>query len=115
MSYDIALCKNEEPVTVARHADGGTYALGGTTYAELNVTYNYGKHYYQHLDEEKGLRWLYGKTGAETVERLELAVKALGTEQVADYWNPTPGNAGYALNILLGWAKQHPDAVWDGD
>lgn len=28
------------------------------------------------------------------------------------YWKSTPGNAGYMLNILLSWAKQHPNARW---
>ena len=31
------------------------------------------------------------------------------------YWMSTPGNAGYALSILLSWAKQHPEATWKWD
>ncbi len=31
------------------------------------------------------------------------------------YWKATPGNAGHVLNVLLEWARQHPDAVWMGD
>lgn len=62
MSYDIYLC---DPVT--REAievesphlmQGGTYALGGTTELWLNVTYNYGKHYYRVMGEE-GIRTIY--------------------------------------------------------
>lgn len=48
MSYDIELC---DPITgVALELDaphqmrGGTYALGGTREAHLNVTYNYSRH-----------------------------------------------------------------------
>ena len=36
-------------------------------------------------------------------------------EYVVDYWAATPGNAGKALNILLKWAKQFPDATFKGD
>jgi hypothetical protein len=56
--------------------------------------------------------WLHGKKAEETIERLEKAVKELGTERNNDYWNATDGNAGYALNILLTWAKDHREAVW---
>ena len=92
------------------HAEGGTYALGGTHRAELNVTYNYSK-WYSRLGEE-GLRWLDGKTARATIARLERAVETLGTQQDDDYWKATSGNAGYALSILLRWARQHPDGVW---
>ena len=33
--------------------------------------------------------------------------------RLVDYWAPTPGNAGYALNILLDWARQYPEATFD--
>ena len=59
MSYDIRLC---DPVThealqtdVPHDMRGGTYAMGGTTGLWLNVTYNYGKHYYRVLGD-KGIR-----------------------------------------------------------
>ncbi len=91
-------------VTVERFTDGGTYAIGGSTEADLNVTYNYGRHFdFNALD---------GKKAADTIPVLEEAVQRLGTEQDADYWNPTPGNTGHACAILLAWARQHPDAVW---
>jgi len=115
MSYDLGLYYDDKVALVARHEEGGTYVLGGTADAELNITYNYSGFYYQYLDEEKGLRWLYGKTGAETVERLEKAVGILGTCRDDNYWNQTLGNAGYALSILLEWARQHPEAIWEGD
>lgn len=114
MSYDVSLVKGGQAVTVAPHEDGGTYVLGGSPAGSLNVTYNYAKHF-EVLDEIEGLRWLYGKTGAETEARLAFAVGVLGTQRYADYWKATPGNAGYALSILLKWAKEHPDAVWEGD
>ena len=102
-------------VQVPLHSEGGTYVCGGTTEGHLNLTYNYSPHYYKHIDPEKGLRWLYGKRASETIERLESAIAALDTERADDYWAPTKGNAGYALSILLGWARLHPNAVWSGD
>ena len=84
---------------VDKHEEGGTHVIGGTTTAWLNVTYNYSEFYYDALDKKKGIRWLYGKTGKECVARLHSAVRALGTVQDEDYWEPTSGNAGYALSI----------------
>ncbi|MDE2102426.1 MAG: hypothetical protein KGL39_34590 [Patescibacteria group bacterium] len=153
MSYDIDLIDPEtsEPCVVANHEEGGTYRMGGTTEASLNVTYNYSP--------------FYGKKASETAERLRAAVAKLGTsrhhggwmhiglgafqhpdkdvwleklkhadleaphnallraeaiaagvvEDGGGYWKPTPGNAGYALSILLSWAIQHPNGVWQGD
>jgi hypothetical protein len=116
MSYDIYLKKDDELVKIPRHEEGGTYQIGGTEEAALNVTYNDSWFFYRYLDETDGIRWLYGKTGAEVIERLEKAVEVLGTnEYKKDYWAPTPGNAGKALATLLHWAKLHPDAVFEGD
>ena len=115
MSYDIELVGLDgQAVSVDRHAEGGTYVMGGTTRAELNVTYNYAWFYYRVLDAEEGIRWLYGKRGGEVVDRLRAAVEDLGTRRYRDYWAPTPGNAGAALETLLRWAEQHPDAVFRG-
>jgi len=115
MSYDLGLYINSEPVEVSLFKEGGTYVLGGSDRAELNVTYNYGHWYYKCLSPRKGLRWLYGKKAKDCIKRLEKAVKALGTKRNNDYWKDTKGNAGYALNILLKWAKQYPNAVFSGD
>ena len=115
MSYDISLVKNKESVKVELHREGGTYCMNGLERAELNVTYNYSRFFHEFLDAKKGIRWLYGKKAKDCIKRLEKAVKELGTDQFTDYWAPTHGNAGYALAILLRWAKQHPDAVFRGD
>ena len=117
MSYDIYLeYPNEQAAApVPRHAEGGTYTMGGASSAHLNVTYNYGKFYYEYIDPDEGIRWLYGKTGAETTGILEQAVEALGTVRDGNYWAATEGNAGFALSILLSWARLHPDAAWSGD
>lgn len=137
MSYDLGLYKDkagEEPVTVTLFEEGGTRPLGGTNEAELNITYNYAFFYYHFLDDKDGIRWLYGKKAKDCIERLEKAVEILGTRQYVrhlrgwsferkdnsdyeelDYWCPTPGNAGHALNILLTWAKDNPEAYFNGD
>lgn len=115
MSYDIRLCYDGIPAQVTSHEQGGTYVLGGTPDAVINITYNYSKLFREHLDKDQGIRWLYGKTGLETMDRLARASNALGTERDADYWAATPGNAGYALLILFVWAHSHPTAVWEGD
>ena len=115
MSYDISLQKNKKPVKVKKFEEGGTYVMGGSEEADLNITYNYCWFYYRYLDKKEGIRWLYGKKAKDCIERLEKAVKELGTIIFKDYWAPTPGNAGYALSILLEWAKQNPDAIFQGD
>lgn len=135
MSYDVSLNgKDGVPLQVKHFEEGGTRAMGGTDRAELNITYNYSWFYYLLLDKKKGLRWLYGRSARDCVDRLQIAVDKLGCRrymvhqrgydpldpgthhlQRHEYWAPTPGNAGYALNVLLHWAKANPEAVFDGD
>ena len=113
MSWWVHLCGSDgEPLAVRSHVKGGTYCAGECDEADLNITYNYSKFYHEHLDKEEGLRWLNGKIASDCIERLEAAVKALGTERDGDYWKPTAGNAGHALNILLSWAKQNPSGIF---
>ena len=115
MSYDIYLCdKTGKSVEVANHADGGTYVMGGTTDAWLNITYNYSPFFYDTIDPDQGICWIYGKTGKETLARLQEAISKLGTDRDSDYWKATPGNAGYALSILAEWARLNPGAIWNG-
>ena len=115
MSYWVTLVdlQTESPAKVAKHAEGGTAVVGGTTLAELNVTYNYSPHFYRYLDPASGLRWLAGKRASETVERLDLAVAKLGVEKNENYWMATTGNAGAALATLLAWAREYPDGIWE--
>jgi hypothetical protein len=111
MSWWVYLEENGDPVAVANHSEGGTYAIGGIERAELNVTYNYGVCF--HLAGIDGFReTLDGQKAADVTPALQSAVEKLGTQQYKDYWAPTPGNAGHALNILLQWAEQYPDAVF---
>ena len=124
MSWWISL-QNEkgECVEVEPFMEGGTYcigkiqdgkaiSIGGSTEADLNITYNYSPFYYKHFMQKSGLRWLNGKRAFDCIGQLERAIGILGTKVDEDYWKRTEGNAGYALSILLSWAKQHPDAVF---
>ncbi len=113
MSWWISLVdKDDNSVSVERHTEGGTYAMGGTEEATLNVTYNYRGKF-----QEVGIRLppggnLHARRAKDTVAVLKNAVAELGIKRSDDYWRPTRGNAGHALSILLGWARQHPEARW---
>lgn len=114
MSYDVTLV---DPVTgdvleldEAHRLRGGTYAIGGTTLCELNVTYNYARHF--HPLGEHGLRSLDGKPAAETLPALDALIGMLANDADDDYWAPTEGNAKRALCALRSLARLRPDGVW---
>ncbi len=123
MSYDIKLHDpvTKEPIELeAKHfMRGGTYAIDGTSEAWLNITYNYSKFYYE-VAPEKGIRSIYGMTGAESIPVLQnmidqITKKCPNAETSKNYWNATPGNAIKLLHQLIAMAKMRPDGVWDGD
>ena len=118
MSYDLYL---NDPVTGERlqldsphYIVDGIYEAGGSRELWLNITYNYGKHYYRVMGED-GIRTIYGKTGAEAIPILEAAAAQLGDGGEEDYWQPTEGNAKRALLQLVALSKMRPDGVWSGD
>lgn len=114
MSWWISLKDNENdelPSTVERFCEGGTYVLGGSTEAELNVTYNYSKYYEYAIDKELSLRFLHGKKAKDVMHCLGRAIAKLGNKTDDNYWKSTPGNAGHALSILLVWCKQNPNSI----
>lgn len=118
MSYDIYLI---DPVTrktiefeTPHQVKGGTYIIGGTSIAWLNITYNYGSHYYR-VFGDKGVRTIYGMTGTESIPILKDAISKLGDKTSSDYWTPTEGNAKKALYGLLAFAQIRPDGIWEGD
>lgn len=132
MSYDIDLLdpvsKTVIDLDAPHQIKGGTYALGGTTQASLNITYNYSKHYARVFEKFEspdrkdiegkprwGVRVLYGRTGAESIPILQAAIAALGDDVDPDYWKPTEGNAKQALCGLLAFAQMRPDGIWGGD
>ena len=118
MSYDISL---RDPVThetieceTPHFIRGGTYAVNGTQELWLNITYNYSQFYYN-VFGDKGIRTIYGMTGAESIPVLKKAIGALRDDVNPDYWKATEGNAKQALYGLLAFAQLRPDGIWDGD
>lgn len=136
MSYDIDLL---DPITretlmlpEPHHMRGGTYAVGGSREASLNVTYNYVEHFHRVFDPVspppqdapqwmrergivEGIRTIYGMTGAQSIPVLERAISMLGDDVDENYWRPTEGNAKRALTQIQALARMRPDGVWAGD
>ena len=137
MSYDIYL---NDPVTgetlelpEPHFMRGGTYAVGGTTRAHLNVTYNYARHFYRVFEELPaprpegpawlhkqgepvgGIRTIYGMTGAESLIVLDRAIARLKDGVSSNYWEGTEDNAKRALIQLRALATMRPDGIWSGD
>lgn len=119
MSYDIKLL---DPVTkevieldTAHFVRGGTYAVGGTCELWLNVTWNYSHFFHETIDKEKGIRAIYGLTGAQSIPVLNRAIISLPDDVDKDYWKATGGNAKRALLQLREFARMRPDGIWAGD
>lgn len=120
MSYDIYLLDAETQAVLEmpegqRAPNGGTYAMGGSDMAWVNVTYNYARHFRNFLHAETGIRWLYGKKARDTGAVLNAAINAMQDNESDDYWEPTEGNARRALIGLRDMALALPDGVWSGD
>lgn len=108
MSYWVSLIEDGGLVEVPRFREGGTHTIEGETKATLNITYNYRPFF----PWENGIRFFHDKRAGDMILELERIVMELGTVQDPDYWEATPGNVGHELNILLGWARLYPDAVF---
>lgn len=119
MSYDIDLVDQVTGKVLEldqkHQMTGGTYQLGGTRDASLNITWNYSKIFYEVIDKEEGIRFLYKKTGQESIPILEGAISKLADDASDDYWEATEGNAKRSLIQLLTLAKLRPDGIWMGD
>lgn len=131
MSYDLGLkdSKTQDWMELKEnhHMKGGTYQLGGCPTAEINITWNYRRHFVKVLPEREsshntsddgklyGIRTLYGLTGEESIPLLENAISQLKDDISDDYWEPTEGNAKQALVHCLELAKLAPEGIWDGD
>ena len=44
---------------------------------DLYTSYNHGWAFYAYLDENEGIRWIYGKQGKDIIERLEVVLESL--------------------------------------
>lgn len=117
MSYDIDLIDTTtgEPCDLGLdfvdHV--GTYVIGGTSDASINITYNYTKTLNRAIDGS--IRSLYGKTGKDSIPILENAISQLGDEMADSYWTECDGNVKRALKKMVAFAKICPDGVWRGD
>ena len=121
MSYNIRLKDKETGETLVAKFNPtreGTYSLSNSKCrpCSFNITYNYAGHCYRHIDSERGIRAIYGKTARESIPILEAAISKLKDDVDSDYWKNTEGNAKEALRGLLEIARNaDPDGVWDGD
>ena len=117
MSYDIYLVDPETNKTITfdepHYLTGGTYAVGGTVEAWLNITYNYAEHFMSL--GAKGIRAIYGMKASESIPLLKKIIDQLKDDVSDDYWEPTEGNARQALINLVSLAKLAPHGIWQGD
>ena len=117
MSYDIEAIDTNGNVIMfeeKHNYTGGTYAVGGTEKAWLNITYNYAEVIDRFVQE--GINGLDGNSVRICVGDLTSAVVALNDDVAEDYWEPTEGNVKAALKNLLHLAVDVlavcPDARW---
>jgi hypothetical protein len=115
MSYDVELV---HPISgkvleldSPHFMKGGTYAVGGTHEATLNITYNYSKHFVR-IFGNKGIHTINGMTGVDSIPVLSNAINKLGDDVSDDYWAATEGNAKNSLVQLLTLVKMRPDGIW---
>ena len=64
---------------------------------------------------EKGIRSIYGLSGANSIPIIKSAINQLSDDVDNDYWKCTEGNTKKALHGLLAFAEMRPDGIWDGD
>jgi hypothetical protein len=82
--------------------------------AEFNITCNYKEHFVRTLGE-KGVRAIYGMTGAASLPILDNAINQLKENVDDNYWAPTEGNAKRALLCLKILAEKLPNGIWQGN
>lgn len=94
-----------DPILVEPFEEGGTYVMGGSSTADLNVTYNYSGYYYRVLGGA-GFKGLDGMKTEDAIPILEKGIAALGDDTDPDYWQPTEGNAKAVLVTVKRWCEQ---------
>lgn len=94
-----------KPVHVGPHQEGATRSIPPDESAEINVTYNYGKFF--------RFPKLHKMKAQDTINWFEVFIEHFGTDVDDDYWKVTAGNIGHCLSILLKWAQQYPNAIWE--
>lgn len=115
MSYDISIVdKNKETIILDKPflEKGGTYAVGGTSLAEFNITFNYSKF----LEKSLGysIKELDGKKVEDTLDNILNAILKLKDDDKTDnYWDPTEYNTKQALKSLLKLGLEAPNGYWE--
>ena len=99
MSWDVSVVDKEGKTIETNHSreEGGTYQLGGTNKATLNVTYNYRKHF--------DFRQLHGMSINHAHLVLCSTIQTLSDEIDDDYWKSTEGNVKKTLTTLAEFAE----------
>lgn len=123
MGHDIDMVDSGGRIlSVEKHSAGGTIVIGGTTLAEISMTYNYAWFFYKFMDTEKGIKAICGLTGKKAKPIIENMMGELSTtgtgnglsEAECNYWCPTPSNVMKILRVLLRWCEQHPKGIFKG-
>lgn len=113
-----------EPVDVPSHNqgyvhpaepinDGEDMAIVPQTQAKMVIPTQYLHKYQQHLTRRDGLLSLDNKWSAENKYVLREGIESLGVDEIRDVHNVTDGNAGFILSVMLDWATQNPNALWN--
>lgn len=106
----------------------------GNGYVNLYTSYNHSFYFYQYLDSDYGLRFIYGKRGRDILPFLLHMRSALQGSPawtkclidnpdgdisfesgVHDGWAPTIGNAMFFLNRIIDVCIKYPNGKWVGD
>jgi hypothetical protein len=105
MSHQISLLDERGvPASVDPFEDGVLQTIGGATDAEVNVPLEY--------DAIFKFKTLNGRKAGDTIQWLEQSVIACGNKRDPNIWEPTRGNVGAMLALLLLWATTEPEATW---
>lgn len=84
-----------------------------TVRARMSCTFNYSQLFRSVYGVDMPLHLVFdGMIADEAIPLLEEGVAALGTFQSDNYWEATPGNAGYILSVMLLWAQAQPNGVF---
>lgn len=119
MSYDVKIVDTDgqSMQTAKRHEiRGGTYCVGGTHELRLNITYNYAPYFYKAFGEQ-GIRSLYGKKVADTVDSIAKAIQAVGEmEDIEDRqkarFDEIAARSVTADHEAIGLRVWEPDNYW---
>lgn len=111
MSYSVSLTVDGEEVDVPHFMEGPILPIGGTSKADMSITYNYAEVY---AIFEFSIWDLNGRVAKDMVQKMKDIIARIppGARKFTDYWAPTPGNAVVPLKLMVEWSELYPDAIW---